>query len=282
METTALPRRTLGRTGVEVSVLGLGGEGILRSVGKWDQARAVIDAALESGLTYFDSARGYAQSEEYYGAVLKERRSRIFLTSKTRERSRGAALAELDQTLRNMQTDWIDLWQVHDVQSDQDIEALTAPGGALEAFVEARQSGRVRHIGLTGHFDAAILTRAMQVFAFDTLLLPVNPAETYHMSMLDGPLQEANRQGMGVIAMKVPCRGFLFTSRARTVEPFLRYALSQPVSTAIIGCATPEQVLENAASAQRFTAMSDAEQRELEAAVRPVWRDGQYYKRGML
>src|SRR5512143_1967807 len=134
----SIPKRRLGKTGVDVTILGLGGEGVLRTYGRGREADALINRALDLGITYCESARAYSGSESYYGKTLRERRKDVFLTSKSHARDRRGALAHLHETLTNMQTDYLDLWQVHDVRSDGDIAGIFGPGGAIEAFIEAR------------------------------------------------------------------------------------------------------------------------------------------------
>src|SRR6266702_6720584 len=148
-----IPKRQLGRTGVEVTILGLGGEGILRTHGYEREAYALINRALDLGITYCESARAYDGSESYYGKALRERRSGIFLTSKSHARDKAGALAHLHETLVNMCTDHLDLWQGHDERPADDIELILGEGGAIEACAEARQQGLVRFIGVTGHQD---------------------------------------------------------------------------------------------------------------------------------
>ena len=137
----AIPKRRLGKTGVDVTILGLGGEGVLRTYGYDKDAYNLINRALDLGVNYCESARAYSGSESYYGKALKERRRDIFLTSKSHSRDREGALAHLQETLENMRTDHIDLWQVHDVRTEEDIEEIFGTGGALEAFVRAKEKG---------------------------------------------------------------------------------------------------------------------------------------------
>ena len=141
-----ISQRKLGKTGVAVTILGLGGEGILRTVGYDKEAYTLINRALDLGINYFESARAYADSEVYYGSVLKKRRQDIFLTSKSHARSKKGALLHLEETLKNMHSDFLDLWQIHDVRTAQEIEEIFGPAGAIEAFVEAQEKGLVRFI----------------------------------------------------------------------------------------------------------------------------------------
>ena len=272
-----IPQRLLGRTGVSVTLLGLGGEGILRTYGQEPQAQAVIHAALDAGINYFESARAYSGSEAYLGRGLKGHRDKIFLTSKSHARTRTEAEAHLHTTLTNLDTDYLDLWQVHDVRTYDELEALAAAGGALEVFHKAKKEGKVRFIGVTGHHDPQVLRRALDLFEFDTILLPVNPAESHHRSFL--PLaQEALARGLGVIGMKVLCRGMLPQLRMAPLRSILAYALSQAVSLVVVGADSVPQVLELAAAARDFQPMPEESQRHLEKTVASFARRLMYYK----
>jgi aryl-alcohol dehydrogenase-like predicted oxidoreductase len=178
-----------------------------------------------------------------------------------------------------MKTDHLDLWQVHDVRTDKDIEEIFGPRGSLEAFREARDKGLARFIGVTGHHDPLITKRCIEMFDFDTVLVPVNPGEPFYMSYLDTVIPAASQKGMGIIAMKVYFRGF--ASRIpgfAGMEPFFRFALSQPVTTAVIGCDDIRQLEENVSFASSFTPMSQQEQDELLEFVAPYARQLMYYK----
>ncbi len=275
-----LPQKTLGRTGCAATRLGLGGEGVLRTYGQDRQAQAMIEAALEAGVNYFETARAYSGSESYLGRGLKGHRDRIFLTSKTHGRTFNEAMAHLTVTLKNLNTDYLDLWQIHDIRTLDEVEAIGAPGGALEALHHARGRGWVRFIGITGHHDPSVLRAALERYEFDTVLLPVNPAEPHHASFL--PLaQEALARGLGVIAMKTLCRGQLpqvAEEPEKLVRELLAYALSQSVTLAVVGADSVAQVRELAAAVRDFVPMSSAEQHALEEAVAPMARQLMYYK----
>jgi aryl-alcohol dehydrogenase-like predicted oxidoreductase len=274
-----IPVRRLGNTGVEVTVLGLGGEGILRTYGREKEAGRLINRALDLGITYCESARAYSDSESYYGKALRTRRQDVFLASKSHERSRRGALAHLHETLTNMGIDHLDLWQVHDVREDSEVEEIFSLGGAIEAFVEAKEQGLTRFIGVTGHHDPAVTRRCIEWFDFDTVLMPVNPAEPAHRSFLEAVLPVARQKNMGIIGMKTYLRGFAshvpwYTS----MEPFFRFALSQPVSTIVIGCDDLSQLEENAAFARSYEPMTMTEQEKLVRDVAPFARQLLYYK----
>jgi predicted aldo/keto reductase-like oxidoreductase len=277
--TLEIPKRELGKTGVEVTILGLGGEGVLRTRGYDREAYDLINRALDLGITYCESARAYDGSESYYGKALRERRSEVFLTSKSHARSKAGALAHLHETLGNMRTDHLDLWQVHDVRTGDEIEEIFAPGGAIEAFVEARGKGLVRFIGVTGHHDPAVIRACMERFPFDTVLLPVNPAEPAQRSFIGEVIPLALERKMGVIGMKVYFRGLAARIPGHTgMEPYLRYALSQPVSTVVIGCDDLRQLEENVRFASSFQPMTNEEEESLARHVLPLARQLMYYK----
>ena len=274
-----IPKRVLGRTGREVTILGLGGEGVLRSFGRDREAYALINRALDLGISYCESARAYSGSESYYGKALKERRRDIFLTSKSHARDRKGALAHLHETLANMQTDHLDLWQVHDVREEEELAEIFGPRGAIEAFSEAKQLGKTRFIGVTGHHDPSILRTCIERFDFDTVLMPVNPAEPAYKSFLDEVLPLARERNMGIIGMKVYFRGFASKLPGYTsMEPFFRFALSQPVTNIVIGCDNVAQLEENVRFAESFEPMTEEEQKKLARAVEAFSRQLMYYK----
>jgi aryl-alcohol dehydrogenase-like predicted oxidoreductase len=274
-----IPKRKLGKTGVDVTILGLGGEGVLRTDGYEKEAYALINKAIDLGINYFESARAYSGSEGYYGLALKERRAEIFLNSKSHARDKKGALQHLHETLKNMKTDYLDLWQVHDVRTEEDIEEIFGKNGALEAFVEAREKGLVRFIGVTGHHDPQILKQCLELFSFDTVLLPVNSAEPCYESFIDTVLPLANKKKMGVIAMKVYFRGYAAKlPQFSSLEPFYRFALSHKISTAVIGCDTVRQLEENVKFAASFKPMGKKEMDEVEQLVAPYARRLMYYK----
>jgi aryl-alcohol dehydrogenase-like predicted oxidoreductase len=274
-----IPKRVLGRTGREVTILGLGGEGVLRSFGRDREAYALINRALDLGISYCESARAYSGSESYYGKALKERRRDIFLTSKSHARDRKGALAHLHETLANMQTDHLDLWQVHDVREEEELAEIFGPRGAIEAFSEAKQLGKTRFIGVTGHHHPSIIRTCIERFDFDTVLMPVNPAEPAYKSFIDEVLPLALEKNMGVIGMKVYFRGFASKLPGYTgMEPFFRFALSHPVTNIVVGCDNVAQLEENIRFAEAFEPMTEEEQKKLVRDTAVFARKLMYYK----
>jgi len=275
----ALPKRELGHTGVQVSILGLGGEGILRTFGREKEAHQMINAAIDLGITYFESARAYSGSESYYGGALQDRREEIFLASKSHARDKEGAFAHLRQTLNAMKTDYLDLWQIHDVRTEEEMEEIFGPDGALQAFVEAKRNGDVRFIGITGHHDPSVLRRCLQKFHFDTVLMPVNAAEPHDQSFLTEVIPVAVAKHMGIIGMKAYFRGLAQRIPWYSgMERFFRFALTQPVTSVVIGCDSLMQLSDNAEMARKFLPMSDKEMTELIDALAPFARQLMYYK----
>lgn len=272
-----LPRRPLGRTGCDVTTFGLGGEGVLRTWNRTSEAVAVIHRALDHGVNYCDTAPAYAASLDYYGAALGDRRDEVFLASKTHDRTRDGSLRLLDESLHRLRTDWLDLWQLHDLRTRDDLDRIFARGGALEALLQARDEGRVRHLGITGHHDPEILLEAMRRFDFDTVLVALNAADVHRLSFLWTVLPEAARRQMGVIAMKVCAAGALLRPAGLrgllgggglTMDEALGYVLSlEGVSTAVIGCRTPAEVDDNARIAGQFAPLAPESLRQLEERV---------------
>jgi aryl-alcohol dehydrogenase-like predicted oxidoreductase len=265
----ALPHRLLGRTGQPVTLFGLGGEGVLRTHGRSPEAVRVIHRALDRGVNYCDTAPAYDSSMDYYGAALGERREEIFLASKTHERTRDGSLRLLDSSLRRLRTEYLDLWQLHDLRTMDHVNRIFAKGGAMEALIQARAEGRVRFLGLTGHHDPAVLLEAMRRFDFDTMLVALNAADVHRLSFIRTVLPLAIRRDMGVIGMKVCAQGALLGRGRLTTEEAMGYVLSVPgVSAVIVGCKTPAEVEQNAVIARSFVPFTDQRMRELEERTR--------------
>lgn len=257
--------------------VGLGGEGVLRTRGRDAEATAVIRAAITAGIGYFDCARAYDGSEEYHGAVWGSdvaARGHAFICSKSASRSAAGARRDLKTTLANMRVSRLDLWQIHDVRTDDDLLAITRPGGALEAFIEARDAGVVSNIGVTGHHDPVVLLRAVQELPVSTVLLPVNVVEGVLGGFMDRVLPEAHQRGISVIGMKV-LGGGMFTRAGLSAETLLRWALRSAADVLIIGCSSPAEVTANVATAAPLT---DDEARVLEERVRRDARKLAYYR----
>ncbi len=277
---TNLPTRVLGRTGEAVSIFGLGGQGILEIPGHYAEAEALINRAADLGVTYFDSARIYGPSEEYYGLVLPFRRQSMFITSKVDVRTYDEARRSIETTLTNMRVDGVDLLQVHRVRDLEDVDRITGPDGSLKAMIEAREQGMCKYLGITGHHDPAALIEMIRRFDFDTVLCPLNAADIHFLPFQTELLKTALLRRMGVIAMKIPALNRLFSPQITSIVPLLRYSLSLPVTTAVVGCMTISQLEENVAVARDFTPMTEQEKRDLEELTKPLALEGTFFKKG--
>ena len=273
-------------SGKKVTCVGLGGEGVLRTQGKEKEAAAVIHEALRQGITYYDSARVYMDSELYYGAFWKEhpeKRENIFHTSKSAQRTREGALAELSQTLDRLNTSYLDLWQIHDVRDEKDLDLISRKGGALKAFLEARDMGLVRHIGVTGHHDPEILTKAVETWPVDAVLMPVNPVEEILGGFLTRTLDAADKKGIPVIGMKVlGQKHYIAEDLGITPELLIRFALSCDVSLVIVGCRTPKEVVALASAGQNTSPLTQSEKKEIAAPFIPMARKLAFYRGSVL
>lgn len=284
---STLPMRPLGRTGQDVSILGLGGHHVAVS-GSESAARRLVATALEEGITFFDTAESYGggNSERWLGTALGRDRKRVFLMTKTfalRERSTESARRHLEGSLARLKTDYLDLWQLHSVRSVADVDRAFRPGGAMEFLLEAQRQGTVRHVGVTGHADPAANRRALDYwdrgFRFDTMQLPLNPLDWHQRSFTREVLAELERRGIGVIAMKTSADGRLLRDGLCTAAECQRYVWSLPVATAVVGMERPELVRENAARARAFAPYASGELAALRARLAPHARlDREWYK----
>ena len=282
MTTASIPENLFGITGRHVTRVGLGGEGILRTHGRAAEARDVINAALAEGISYFDSARVYDDSERYYGSLWgqdPESRMNVFQASKSASRDYTGAMTDLDQTLKRLNVPYLDLWQIHDVRTDEDMTMIASSGGALKAFLEAKASGRVRFIGVTGHHDPRILTQAVTDWPVDSVMMPVNPVESVLGGFLTSTLTAARKKGIAVIGMKVLGASSLIYPQVGAVpEILIRYALSCGVTVAIVGCSTPSEVKILAAAARHTDPLPESEKIHLNKLFRPYAQRLAYYR----
>lgn len=278
-----LPSRPLGKTGHRAKLFSLGGQGSLEEHCEDDSCVEIIRRAYELGVNYYDTSPIYGpehSSENYYGEALEEVRDTIFLASKSDRRDRDGALEDIEGSLRRLKTDYLDLWQIHHIDEMDEVNEITGPGGALEAFIEMKEQGVVRNIGITGHQDPELLWEMMNRHRFDTVLCPINPADK-HMdkSFIEIVLPEAKSQNMGIIGMKVYAQGYVFHEDGITTkwEP-INYALSQEISTIIVGCRDIAQLEENIALAKSFKQLSLAEMEEIEKKTKKYVGAAQFFR----
>lgn len=277
-----MPERPLGKTGHQVRLFSLGGQATLEKPDTRDVSVAIINRAIDLGVNYIDTAAAYGRgiSQTYIGEVMATRRKEVFLATKTRSRDKEGALRDLEQSLKMLQTDHVDLWQNHNVMRDEEVEQILGKGGALEAMLQARDQKMIRYIGITGHFDPAVLAKAIDRYQFDTVLMALNPADKHRLSFIDGLLPLANKKGLGVIGMKIPARGRLFREGGVTaMKDAMRYVMTLPVSTVIVGCDTVAQLEENIAIAKDFSPMPAAEMARLEGLTASYEAQAAFYKK---
>jgi aryl-alcohol dehydrogenase-like predicted oxidoreductase len=268
--------------GSTVTAVGLGGEGILRTRGRLSHARTVIEEALSQGLTYFDSAPAYQESESYLGSVWRENqavRQKVFQASKSARRDGKGALAELDRTLARLNTDYLDLWQMHDIRTRADLEVLSGPGGALEVFVRAKKEGRVRYIGVTGHHDPVVLERAVAEWPVDAVMLPVNPVEELLGGFLTVTMAAARKKKIAVIAMKIlGASHYILPKFDISAGLLIRYALSHNITVGIVGCSSPDEVQTLARAGRDRTPLAETEKKHLLKTFEPYSRKLAFYR----
>ena len=274
-----VPHRTLGRTGIQVSAMALGGYH-LGSTRDQKEANEIVSVAMDAGVNFFDNAWDYhdGHSEEVVGTALKGKRDKAVVMSKvcTHGRGKDVAMQQLEMSLRRLQTDHLDLWQIHEVIYENDPEMIFASGGAAEALVEAKQQGKVRAIGFTGHKDPSIHLRMLSHgFPFDTVQMPLNCLDATFRSFEKNVLPEAQKQGIAVLGMKsMGGSGEIIINGAATPNEALRYAMSLPVAATISGVESMEVLQQNLQIARGFQPMTSAEMQALRERCKVLAADG--------
>jgi predicted aldo/keto reductase-like oxidoreductase len=281
MPQTTIPTRRFGRTDIQISALGFGGHHLGDAQDEPSAVRLVRDA-VEGGITFFDNCWEYhrGKSEDWMGKGLKGVRDRVFLMTKvcTHGRDGSLALAMLGESLRRLQTDHLDLWQVHGVAFDNDPELFIRKGGAAEALEQAKKQGKVRFVGFTGHKDPEIHLKMLATgFPFDSVQMPLNVFDSNFRSFEQKVLPELNRRGIAALGMKpLSGHGDAIKYGAITAEEGLRYAMSLPVTTTITGMERPEILQQNLSIAQGFHPMTPVEMSTLRDRVRHYAADGRF------
>ena len=301
---TAMPTRNLGKTGYKVGIFSLGGQAALEKPNNFDVAVPIIERALDLGVNYFDTSSIYGGpdrwSEQYYGRVMPKRRSEAFLATKTKERTREGSLRMIEKSLKLLNTDHVDLWQLHDVGLPEDVDAIFAKGGAMEALIEMQEQKVVRFLGVTGHYRPDALMDAINRHPFDTILLALNAADSHIYSFSDALLPLAVEKQMGIIGMKVPARGRLLSNwtpppldaqrhswegSAIATRPgvinmreAMYFTLTHPVSTVIIGCDSVAQLEENVYLASNFTPLSASQMASINELAEPVAKQSLFFR----
>lgn len=241
-----IPKRKLGKTGLEVTIVGLGGARV-GNVRDEAQALRTIRHCYEVGVNYFDSAAAgaYGLSQTRYGIALEGvPRDKIIYGTKTRHRTSAHSELDLNQSLSNLKTDYLDLYQVHNVMHLEDIDFVFGPRGLMEMIRKAKQAGKIRHVGFTGHMDPRVLVKMMNAYDWDTILMPLSVTDgaNRELSFERTTLPGAVEKGLGVMAMKTTGIGVLHKQGISSLEQNLNYVWSLPISTAILGCETTAEV----------------------------------------
>jgi aryl-alcohol dehydrogenase-like predicted oxidoreductase len=302
---SAMPTRNLGKTGYRVGIFSLGGQAAIERPDNAAVAVPIIEKALDLGVNYIDTSSIYGGpkrwSEQYVGEVMKKRRSEAFLASKTIQRTKAGSLQMLETSLKLLNTDYLDLWQLHDIGSDNEVQQIFAKGGAMEALLQAKDQKMVRFLGITGHFRPEPLVDCIHRYPFDCILMAVNAADPHHYSFSQELLPLAVEKQMGIIGMKVPARGRLLTtwtppsidaqkhswegmaiqtsmSGTLDMKQAFGYALSLPISTVIIGCDSIPQLEHNVQLAKEFTPYSEKQMAALVQKAEPVSKQSLFFR----
>ena len=276
-----IPLRPFGKTGVRVSALGFGGHH-LGDAEDEQTAVQLIHEAVDGGISFFDNCWEYhrGKSEIWMGKGLKGRREKVFLMTKvcTHGRDKALGLRMLEESLRRLQTDHLDLWQVHGVSFENDPELFIRPNGAAEALTQAKKEGKVRFVGFTGHKHPDIHLAMLKTgFSFDSVQMPLNSFDGQFRSFETHVLPELNRRGIAPIGMKPVCgRGEPVQKGVLSAEEAVRYAMSLPVATTLVGMEKPEYLRQNLKLAQSLKPMSPQEMQALRDRVRPQAGDGRF------
>jgi aryl-alcohol dehydrogenase-like predicted oxidoreductase len=276
-----IPRRPFGRSGETVSILGLGGWHL--GVPKTDaEAVRLVHQAIDAGINFLDNAWDYNDgvSELRMGKAIADRRDRVFLMTKlcTHGRDGRTAMRQLEESLRRLRTDYLDLWQIHEVAFDDEPRRHFAKGGAVEALDRARQQGKVRFVGFTGHKDPALhLEMLAHDYAWDSCQLPLNGFDSQFRSFEQRVLPELLRRGIAPIGMKSFC-GDARAIKAKVISPAdaLSYAMSLPVATVVSGMESPRVLLQNVNVARGFRPLSARAMQALRRRIAPAAVDGRF------
>jgi aryl-alcohol dehydrogenase-like predicted oxidoreductase len=282
---TLLPQRPFGKTGETVGLYSLGAQATVEQVGMRDRAVEIINRCIDMGINYIDTSAWYGMdgtssegdhlrgtSERHLGEVLPERRNEVFLATKTHDRSYDGAMRHLESSLKNMKTDIIDLWQIHNIKGGgaEDIDRIFADDGVIKAMEKARDEGVVRFLGITGHADPMPMKELVERYPFDTCLMALNAADKHHNSFIENLLPVCVDKDMGIIGMKIPARDRIFDNGGIiSMKEAISYTLTLPVSTIIIGLDKIPELEENMAIAKEFKALNEDEMLAIEEKVRP-------------
>jgi len=284
---SSLPKRRLGKTGEMISCIGFGSGTRFCSIENEDAAQALLEKAFDFGINYFDTAGSYTRrpierlSEKRLGEFSKQRRKEIFLATKIDPRDRDGALRSVETSLKYLQSDYVDLIQIHSLNNLDDLERIGRPDGVLAAILELKKQKVVRFIGITGHNDGAAMAEALRRHDFDTVLMSLNAAQSANPvaqrkmepipAFEQSALPVALQKNVGILSMKVMGQGLLVGNGAGRASPaeLLQFNLSQPVASVIIGCEQLAPLEQNVQAALNFTPMNEGGKQKLQEKVAP-------------
>jgi uncharacterized protein len=298
----SMPTRNLGKTGFKVAIFSLGGQSAIEQPNNFDIAVPLIERALDLGVNFIDTAPRYGPperwSEQYIGRVMQHRRNEVFLCTKSRERSRDGALRDIEQSLKLMKTDHLDLWLLHNIGIPQEVDAVFAKGGAMEAFTQMHDQKVVRFLGFAAHYQPNPIIDLINRHPFDACILALSAADTHSPhSFTQRLLTLAVEKQMGIIGMKIAARGRILSSwtpppvevqrrswegvatrpGTLTISQAMNYVLSLPVSTVILGCDDIAQLEENVQIAREFTPLSQAQMAAIANQAAPIANQANFF-----
>lgn len=251
-----MKRRKLGQTDLELSLMGLGGFHLVELL--FEDAVRLVNRYLDLGGNYLETAEsyGHGDSERKIGAVLKTRRGECVVATKSRSRTAKEIVQSIDGSLRRLQTDWIDLFFIHEFNRYEVLDEVSAPGGALEGIEAAKKAGKIRYVAFSNHVTPEVAEKALELYPFDALMIPLNYFDRFHFpGWEERVIPLAQSKGAGVLAMKVFADGFLW----RNTEAALRYTLSLPVSCLVLGANTEAYLEKDMVLVEQLAPMSEAE-----------------------
>ncbi len=289
-----IPQRLFGKTGEKVGIYSLGAQATVEQVGMREQAIAIVNKCIDMGINYIDTSAWYGMdgdssegdhlrgtSERHVGEVIKTRRSEVFLATKTHDRSYDGAMRHLEASLKNLQTDVIDLWQIHNIKGggNEDIDYIFSDDGCMKALIKAQDEKVVRFLGITGHADPDPMKELVDRYPFDAVLMALNAADKHHNSYIEKLLPTAVEKEMGIIGMKIPARDRIFSKGGIiSMKEAMSYTMSLPISTIIVGLDKIAELEENIKIAQEFETLTADEMLAIEDKVKPHYEHLMFYK----
>lgn len=289
-----MPLRPLGKTGHMVGIYSLGAQGSVEIPGKEDLSVEIISRAIDLGINYIDTAAAYGRasdtipkseamgtSERNVGRVLKYRREEVFLASKTHDRTYDGSMRFLEQSLKNLQTDHLDLWQIHNVRLSEieTLDRMFADDGVIKAMEKARDEKMVRFIGFTGHEGPDVMNALADRYPFDNVLVAINAADKHHDPFIEKFLPNVVEKNMGIVGMKIPARDRIFSHGGIiSMKEAMEYVLTLPVSTIIVGLDNLEELEENIEIAKNFQPLSADEMLAIEEKTKPYYEELMFFK----